>query len=216
MPRPRQDGFPLLTASALAGLAGLGATLGTLPELARMPDPWGAAPLAALGLVAWLRHRRERRVAARLRGLRIGLRLPVAPAATAPREGDLHFHSAATACWRARRDGWQVELRHHAGLWRLGLTQLDSPDPALPLATAAAADAALQLARRLLPGLGQAVLRDLLDRDLGFPLPGAANGMLIALAEGGYALRTGAGERAIAPEQVETLLGRGEVVALRG
>ena len=214
MPWPRQNGFPLLTATALAGVAGLGATLGTLPELTRMPDPWGAVPLAALGLAAWLKHRRERRMAARLRDLRIGLRLPVPPAAAW--EEDLHFYPAPTAAWRARRDGWQVELRHHAGLWQLSLTQLDSPDPALPLATAATADAALQLARRLLPGLGQSTLRDLLDRDLGFPLPGAADGVLTALAEGGYVLRTGAGARAIAPEQVEMLLGRGEVVTLGG
>lgn len=216
MTRPRQNGFSLLTATGLVGLAGLGAALGAAPELATLPDPWGAAPLAVLGLAAWLRARRERRIAARLRGLRISVTLPMPDGGL--REEALHFQPHGRACWQARRQGWRVELQRWEAetlCWRISLARLDSADPALPLASAASLDALLRLARGLLPGMAQPGLAELLDCDLAFPLPGFARGEsgITALAEGGYALRAPDGCRAVAPEQAEALLLRGSAVA---
>jgi hypothetical protein len=215
MTRPRQDGFSLLTATGLVGLAGWGVALGTVPELSGMPDPWGAAPLAVLGLAAWARQRRERRIAARLRDLRISIRLPVAPAGL--RDEELIFRPAGRGCWRARRAGWQAELRQVAAMplgWQISLTRLDCADPALPLAAAGSLDALLRLSRGLLSRMDQPGLRELLDCDLAFPLQGLVAGEagITALAEGGYALREPEGCRAIAPEQAEALLLRGSTV----
>lgn len=214
MPRPRQNGFSLLTATGLVGLAGWGVALGAVPELAGTPDPWGAAPLAVLGLAAWMRRRREQRIAARLRDLRISVCLPAAPAAGL-RDQELAFSLAGQGCWHARRAGWQVELRQQAATalgWHLSLIRLDCTDPALPLAAAASLDALLRLSRGLLAGMEQPGLRELLDCDLAFPLPGLAAAGITALAEGGFALHEAEGCRAIAPEQAEALLLRGSVV----
>jgi hypothetical protein len=146
--------------------------------------------------------------------LRIELRLPAGL-----REGELTFRPAGPALWQARRAGWQVALRRvdaAALCWQFGLIRLDSPDPALPLAAAASLDAALCLARRLLPGMTEPDLRGLLDCDLAFPLAslGAGEHGIDALAEGGYALRGPEGCHAIAPVQAEALLLRGGTVAV--
>ncbi len=215
MTRPRQNGFSLLTATGLIGLAGWGAVMGAVPELTTVPDPWAAAPLAVLGAAAWLRRRRDDRVADRLRDLRISVRLPMPP--TGLRDEELVFRPAGRNCWRACRGGWQAELRQvdtgplH---WQFGLARLDHTDPVLPLATTASLGTLLHLSRGLLPGMDQPGLGELLDCDLSFPLVGLTAGEagITALAEGGFALRDRDGSRAIGAEQAEALLLRGSAL----
>ncbi|MBO1076062.1 hypothetical protein [Roseomonas marmotae] len=213
MPPQRQHGFSLLTSTALIALAGAGAALGALPGLA-VPQPWAAAPLPLFGLALWLRQRQERRIAARLRGLRIRVALPIPPESLG---GEALAFQPGGGLWRARRQGWQIDLRHGEGelAWQLLLARLDSPQPAQPLASAGSLDALLRLARGLLPRMAEPGLASLLDCDLCFPLSGLdrQGGAVTALAEGGYALLGPEGCRAVIPAWAEGMIRRGGMVS---
>jgi hypothetical protein len=229
MPQHFRPGFSLPTSTALMGLAGAGAMLGALPGLSFAPAPLALASLPLLGAALWLRRRREGRIAARLRGLRLGIALPMAPAGTPG--GVLAFRPLGSGAWQARRDGWQIELRQGSDKqgsdkqgaggqgageqgWQLRLARLNSAEPAQPLAGADTLEALLGLARGMLAGLGDPALAALLDCDLCFPLPAPAlpEDSITLLAEGGYALREPEGCRAIAGELAERMIRRGSAV----
>jgi hypothetical protein len=215
LPQQCQHGFNLPTSTALITLAGAGAMLGMVPGLPTVPDPLSLASLPLCGAALWLRLRRENRAAARLRGLRLGVRLPTAPAAL--QDDVLVFGTAGTGLWRARRGGWQAEIRQTRGdpAWQLRLARLDRAEPPLPLTGAATLDALLRLAREILPAMAdEPGLAGMLDCDLCFPLAGSAvqEGGITVLAEGGYALRGEDGCRAIAAEAAERLIRRGSAV----
>ncbi|MDB5369469.1 MAG: hypothetical protein JWP20_1027 [Roseomonas sp.] len=216
MPQQRQYGFSLLTSTALLGITGAATVLGAMPELTTLPDLVGAAPLALLGAAVWLRRRREHRIAARLRNLRLTVTLPMPPAGM--RGDTLVFQPAGHRAWCAPCGAWQIEMERDGGPdlpWHLSLARRDGTMDPLPLAHAASLDAMLTLARRLLPGMVPPPLAGLLDGDLSFPLLGLPDGAgrgIMALAEGGYALQAAEGCRAIAPELAEILLCRGNTV----
>lgn len=210
MPQQRQDGFTPWISASLIGLAGAGALVGALPGLPLAPQPVALAPLPLFAAALWLRHRRERRAAARLGQLRLTVTLPGAPAGMA--EAALAFHAAGPGCWQAQRGGWRVELRQGSGVlaWELLLARPGGTEPPMPLAGAATLDALLRLGRRLLPRMEEPELAELLDRDFRFLLPEA--GEITMLAEGGYALHEGKACRAIAAGTAEGLIRRSSAV----
>jgi hypothetical protein len=216
MPQWRQYGPNILTSVALLGVAGAGAALAGVPGQA--PTAISLLPLAAIGATAWWHHRRDRRLAARLRHLRLAVTLPAPPAAM--NDQVLAFHLVAPHHWQARREGWQVSICHtpRSDLpWQLCVQPAGLAMRPRPVATAASMNAMLLLARGLLPGMastgGEA---NLLDCDLTFPVAGfsrTGGDCLTALAEGGYALQVAHGCLAVAPERAERLLCRGDVIA---
>jgi MYXO-CTERM domain-containing protein len=211
----RPFGFSLLTSTALIGLAGSGAMLGAMPQVSVSPDPsWAAASLGLLGFTAWLRRRREGRIAARLRGLRLTVTLPV-PAPCSP-ETFLLLTPGGAGAWRGHRGSWQVELRQREedARWQWLLAELNSAAPPQLLADAASLDELLRLARGLVPAVGAPALSALLDCDLCFPLPGWTHGGtgILALAEGGYALQDAEGSQAVGAALAEHLIRRSSAV----
>jgi hypothetical protein len=213
MPQRRQYGPSLLSSTALLGIAAAGAALGAMPGLP--VSPLGLVPLAVLGAAGWLHHRRDRRIAARLRDLRLSVTLPIPPTTMAGHV--LDFRATGPGRWQAGREGWGVSIHHTSNgdlPWQLNVHH--PGEDAQPIATAASMDAMLSVARSLLPAMaanpGQA---SLLDCDLSFPLHGLSQegrDRLTALAEGGYALEVADGCLAVAAQQAELLLCRGGTV----
>ncbi|EHL99828.1 hypothetical protein HMPREF9946_02974 [Acetobacteraceae bacterium AT-5844] len=210
----RQYGPNLPPSTALLSLASAGLVLTTMPEL--LPGPLASVSVAAAGLACWLRMRRERKIARRLRDLRLSISLPVPTGSAA--DSALGFHEDGYGRWKAQRDGWQIHIHRDSSVelsWQLSLArQQDAIAPA-PLAVAQSLDAVLSLARRLAAGMAAAGESSPLDCDLSFPVAGfssAGEHRLTALAEGGYALRTGQGDVAVAAEHAEMLLCKSRAV----
>ena len=215
MPQRRQYGPSILTSAAMLGTAGAGAILAGLPG--QTPTALGLIPLAVAGVAGWWHHRRDRRLASRLRNLRLAITLPVPPAAM--NDQLLSFQLAGLGEWQARRDGWQISIRHtpQSDLpWQLCIQPAGLVMTPRPIATAASMDAMLLLARGLLPGMATcAGEAGLLDCDLAFPITGFSRqggDFLTALAEGGYALQVAHGYLAVAPERAERLLCRSDAI----
>lgn len=191
-PRPR-------TSLLLVAAAGAGALLGSMSGPSFSPAPLGLVPLPLFGAALWLRRRRETRAAKRLRHLRLSITLPPGVPETT-----LAFNATAPGSWHARCGAWRVELRQTAGelAWQLLVFRLDLAQPPAPVASAATLEALLRLGR------------ELLDRDLCFPLAGEAapEADIVVLAEGGYALRGLEGCRAITAEGAEGLIRRDSVI----
>lgn len=217
--RPR---FSPLPALAVLGAAGIGASFGGMPELSR---PSGSVPLMSLAMMAsvagwmWWRNRG-------LTGRFSALGLEVRPLAVRPAqpEGLLRFSLASPQGWQARQGTWCLELTRgraaEAG-WSLALRPARFTARHWPLAHAATLDGLLNLARRLAtrPGLllpeGAQDVTTWLEGDLEFVLP-VAQQRIMALAEGGYALRNAAAWRAISPQTADTMLAQGSPVPTSG
>ncbi|MFC7611444.1 hypothetical protein [Teichococcus aestuarii] len=137
-----------------------------------------------------------------LNGRFSALGLEVRPLAVRPAqpEGLLRFSLASPRGWQARQGTWCLELTRgraaEAG-WSLALRPARFTARHWPLAHAATLDGLLNLARRLAtrPGLllpeGAQEVTTWLEGDLEFVLP-VAQQRIMALAEGGYALRNAA------------------------
>lgn len=217
MSLPHRSRPPLLSSIAVLGASGLGAGLGGLPELGHAQDPLSLLSLATLAGVAgwmWWRSRRPARPLAAL-GLTLA---PTAPPADS--SGTLPFSLVAPRVWQARQGRWCLELRQgrtDTPGWSLTLRPSGISDRHWPLAHGATLDTLLSLARHL---AGQSRLgipaeardaADLLEGDFEFLLP-AARQRIMALAEGGYALQSEAGYRAISAQAAGATLAQSHTV----
>lgn len=215
--RPR---FSPLPALAVLGAAGVGASFGGMPELSR---PVGSVPLVSLALMAsvagwmWWRNRGPS-------GRFSGLALQPLARGEAQLEGVTRFSLTSPQTWQARQGAWCLELTRGPATnpaWSLVLRPSGFTTRHWPLAHATTLDGLLSLARRLASRAGLALpegapeVAAWLEGDVEFVLP-AARQQIMALAEGGYALRGDAAWRAISPQTADAMLSQGSPVPTGG
>ncbi|PHK93705.1 hypothetical protein CR162_17100 [Pseudoroseomonas rhizosphaerae] len=210
-----------LSALAALGAAGLGASLGGMPELARAADPVPLASLALMaGVAGWMWWRNQ---GPRSRFATLGIRLDPAPAHPAAPGAVLRFVQATPRLWQAWQGSWCLELAEGQGGepgWSLALRPGGAAAKHAPLAHAATLDALLALLRHMagrglhLPPEAQAAAA-LLEGDFEFLLP-ASRQRIMALAEGGYALYQPTGCKAISAQAARAMLAQGSPVPTAG